>query len=79
VISSLDAILPPERAAISVTITLVAISGFCGGDSGGNFDIASRMASAKSKFDEYPVAWWLMLSAPHGSGEMILGVVERLL
>jgi hypothetical protein len=48
--------LPPERAAISVTITLRAASGFWGGDSGGSLDIASLIASAKSKLAEYPVA-----------------------
>jgi hypothetical protein len=48
--------LPPEVAEISVTTTFLAMSGLCDGGSGGNFAIASFIASPKSKFCECPVA-----------------------
>jgi hypothetical protein len=52
VTAKLGAIFPPDVAVISVTVTFLATSGFRGGVSGGNFDMASFTASPKSNFAE---------------------------
>jgi hypothetical protein len=62
VTARLGAMLPPEVAVISVTVTFLATSGLRGGESGGNFAIASFSASPKSNFWDCPVAWWLLLT-----------------